>query len=102
MVKEHQNVVPLCAPTVPEEDAAFVPPKHDFVETFDRTPFIGMAKFPKLHCNGCPVVVDGKEQWEEKVSLKGGPKMEFLLDNGLDENSTPQEWFKAFLPIYNG
>ena len=101
MVEEPQNVVPLCAPTVPEEDAAFVPPKHDFAETFDRTPFVRMAKFPKLHRNGCPVVVDGKQQWEEKVSVKGGLKMEFLLDNGLDENSTPQEWFKAFLPIYD-
>ena len=99
MVKEPQNVVPLRAPTVPEEDAAFVPPKHDFAETFGHAPFIRMAKFPKLHCNGHPVVVDGKQQWEEKVSVKGGPKMEFLLNNGLDENSTPQEWFKAFLPV---
>ena len=62
MVKEPQNVVPLHAPTVPEEDAAFVPPKHDFAETFDRTPFIRMAKFPKLHHNSHPVVVDGKQQ----------------------------------------
>ena len=46
--------------------------------------------------------MDGKQQWEEKVSVKGGLKMEFLLDNGLDENSTPQECFKAFLPIYDG
>ena len=38
MVKERQNVVPLCAPTVPEEDAAFG-------ETFDCAPFVGMAKF---------------------------------------------------------
>ena len=102
MVEEPQNVVPLHAPSVPEEDAAFGPPKHDFAETFDHAPFVGIAKFPKLHRNGRPVVVDGKQQWEEKVSVKGGPKMEFLLDNGLDENSTPQEWFKAFLPIYNG
>ena len=101
MVEEPQNVVPLHVPTVPEEDAAFVPSKHDFAETFDHAPFVGTAKFPKLHHNGCPVVVDGKHQWEEKVSVKGGPKMEFLLDNGLDENSTPQEWFKAFLPIYD-
>ena len=72
-----------------------------FAETFDCTPFIGMAKFPKLHCNGYPVVVDGKQQWgREGVSVKGGPKMEFFVGyNGLDENSnTTQEWFKAFLP----
>ena len=53
MVEERQNVVPLCAPTVPEEDAAFG-------ETFDCAPFVGMAKFPKLHRNGRPVVMDGK------------------------------------------
>ena len=68
MVKEPQNVVPLCAPTVPEEDTAFVPPKHDLVETFDCTPFIRMAKFPKLHRNGCPVVVDEKTMGREGVS----------------------------------
>ena len=62
MVKEPQNVVPLHAPTVPEEDVAFVPPKHDFAETFDHAPFIEPAKFPKLHHSSHPVVVDGKQQ----------------------------------------
>ena len=79
-----------------------LPPYLHQFSTISGGNCIRTAKFPKLHHNGHPVVVDGKQQWEEKVSVKGGPKMEFLLDNGLDENSTPQEWFKAFLPIYDG
>ena len=32
----------------------------------------------------------------------GGPKTDFLLKHGLVERSSPQEWFNAFLPIYDG
>ena len=40
--------------------------------------------------------------WDGIVKLKGGPKPEFLEEHGLDDESTPQEWFKAFLPVFNG
>ena len=40
--------------------------------------------------------------WDDIAKLKGGPKPEFLEEHGLDDESTPQEWFKAFLPVFDG
>ena len=38
---------------------------------------------------------------EERVNIKGGPKANFLLEKGLNESSKPQDWFNAFLPIFD-
>ena len=38
---------------------------------------------------------------EERVNIKGGPKADFLLEKGLNESSRPQDWFNAFLPIFD-
>ena len=89
------------APTIPVEDAKFIPQKHNFAERFDRECFVGKEKVPKLHCNGVPVRVNGKQQMEERVNIKGGPKANFLLEKGLNESSKPQDWFNAFLPIFD-
>ena len=44
---ELKNVtVTLCAPTIPEEDATFVPQKHNFAETLEHSPFLGCQKIP--------------------------------------------------------
>ena len=101
-VVEPQNVTSLCAPTIPEDDAAFVPQKHNFSETFDRAPFLGKEKVPRRHRNGNPVIQDRKKVWDEKPNNNSGPKIEFLEEHGLNVDSSPQEWFKAFLPIYDG
>ena len=90
------------APTIPADESSFVPQKNDFVKTFDHHPFLGKTKVPKYHCNGQPVIVNGNPQYIEQVKLQGGPKVEFLLKNGLDENSSPQDWFTSFLPVYDG
>ena len=37
----------------------------------------------------------------EQFNTKGGPKVEFIQDNKLGVDSTPQDWFNAFLPLYN-
>ena len=87
-VEEPDNAAPLMhAPTIPVEDAEFIPQKHNFG--------------PKLHHNGVPVRVNGKQQMEERVNIKGGPKSNFLLAKGLNESSKPQDWFNAFLPIFD-
>ena len=101
-VVEPQNVTALRAPTIPKDDAAFVPQKHNFSEMFDRAPFLGKEKVPRCHRNGNPVLQDGKKVWDEKPNNNGGPKIEFLEERGLNVDSSPQEWFKAFLPIYDG
>ena len=102
-VEEPDNAAPLMhAPTIPVEDAEFVPQKHNFAERFDRECFVGTEKVPKLHRNGVPMRVNGKQQMEERVTTVGGPKAHFLLEKGLNESSKPQEWFNAFLPIFDG
>ena len=102
-VEEPDNAAPLMhTPTIPVEDATFVPQKHNFAERFDCECFVGKEKVPKLHHNGVPVRVNGKQQMEERVNLIGGPKADFLLEKGLNESSKPQDWFNAFLPIFDG
>ena len=51
-VEEPQNVVPMTAPTIPINEAAFVPQKHNFSQIFDHAPFLGLEKIPKRHHNG--------------------------------------------------
>ena len=101
-VEELQNNTSLRAPTIPADDTEFIPQKHNFSETFDRELFLGKEKILKRHKNGHLVLEDGKLVWDENVNIKGGPKMEFLEEHKLDENNLPQEWFNAFLPIYDG
>ena len=90
------------APTVLADDASFLPQKHDFAEEFDRLPFVGKEKIPKFHRNGRPVMKDGKQVFTEQFNSKEGPKAEFIQDNKLGVDSTPQDWFNAFLPLYDG
>ena len=47
-VEEPQNVVPMTAPTIPINDAAFVPQKHNFSQIFDCAPFLGLEKVPNV------------------------------------------------------
>ena len=101
-VEEPQNVVPMTAPTIPINEAAFVPQKHNFSQIFDHAPFLGSEKIPKRHHNGWSVIHDGKPVFEEKVNVMGGPKTDFLLKHGLDKRSSLEEWFNAFLPLYDG
>ena len=45
---------------------------------------------------------NGQTVWTEQFTNEGGPKAEFLFENGLNVNSTPQDWLMAFLPLNNG
>ena len=82
-MEEPENAAPLMhAPTIPVEDAEFIPQKHNFAERFDRECFVGKEKVPKLHCNGVPVRVNGKQQMEERVNIKGGPRPIFCWRKG--------------------
>ena len=90
------------APTIPEGEEHFVAPKQNFAEVFDRMPFLGKEKVPKYHGNRCPVIVNGEQVWEEQHTTKSGVKSEFITANNLHAESSPQDWFKAFLPIHDG
>ena len=76
-VEEPQNVVPMTAPTIPINEAAFVPQKHNFSQIFDHAPFLWLEKIPKHHHSGWSVIHDGKPVFEEKVNVMGGPKTDF-------------------------
>ena len=104
-VAEPGNIVgTLHAPTIPEEDALFVPQKHNFAETFDRSPFVGCQKIPRRHRNGHQMHDPHTNQpmWNEEVNINGGPRADWLKANHLDGNSSPADWFQAFLPVFDG
>jgi Transposase IS4 len=74
--------------------------KFNYTDKFEREDFIGSHKVPKLDRNGkvrrqsntnFPVL-------EEVPAAEGAPKPEFIQKNKLTTNSTPNEWFRAFLP----
>ena len=100
--KPPNRVATMHAPTVPADDMSFLPQKHDFAEEFDCFPFVGKEKIPKFHRNGYPVMKDRQPVWTEQPNIKGGPKAEFMHENGLSVDSTPQDWFNAYLPLYDG
>jgi hypothetical protein len=71
------------APTIPEENASFVPIKHNFGETFDRPLFTGREQTVKQKggqiqkdCNGSPIM-------EERVQEKGQVKEESIQKRNL-------------------
>ena len=102
-VPEPQNIVTtLHAPTVSRQDASLLPQKHNFVEVFDHEPFVAKEKIPQFHRNGQPMLNNGQTVWTEQFTNEGGPNAEFLFENGLNVNSTPQDWLMAFLPLYDG
>ena len=104
-VAEPDNVVGMLhAPTIPEEDALFVPQKHNFAETFDCSPFLGCHKIPCHHHNGHQMHDPHTNQpmWNEEVNINGGPRADWLKANNLNGNSSPADWFQAFLPVFDG
>jgi hypothetical protein len=88
------------APTVPEEDAAFVPVKHNFPETFDRDLFTGSEmQLVRLRNGRHKKESDGRIATAPQIRKKGKPNPTFLKTHELTINSAPVEFFEAFLPI---
>ena len=75
--------------------------KFDFVETFDRPPFLGLKEVDKLdRFKRRKFNPETKMPETERVPRnKGGPKSSFLREHNLDHTSMPHEWFEAFLPF---
>ena len=63
---------------------------------------LGKKRFPGITGMETLSYKMGKKVWDEKPNNNRGPKIEFLEEHGLNVDSSPQEWFKAFLPIYDG
>ena len=103
-VAEPTNTIPNArAPTIDEEDAAIVPVKHNFVETFDREVFGGTRKCIQLKRRGTRVTVkrnsDKTIMTKEMMRLKGGVSPEVMKKFDLNPSTTPAQYFEIFLPV---
>ena len=85
------------APTVPIDEAATVPIKFDFNETFDRPVFQGRHYIPWYDEAGNKVT-DAEAPQEIVVRKKLVPKREFQIRHSLSKHSDPVEFANAFLP----
>jgi hypothetical protein len=97
VVPDPTNLVPFRAPNTPDE---YPVPKHNYDYVFQREEFKGLHKVQRLDRFG-----KVKRQsntnfpvYEEIKAENGAPKQEFINKYYLSINSTPNEWFCAFLP----
>ena len=88
-------------PTLQEGETIGVK-RYNYAEEFDRDPFTGIAKQPKIWNNGRVAVDrDGNVIYEERGHINTVPNIDFCKEHDLDLTSHPAEWFQAFLPIKN-
>ena len=86
------------APTIPEGETTSEN-KYDFVNCFDRPPFVGEVKVPVLNrFKKRKLDHQGKPMYETKLRENGMPDPSFIKKNNLDYSSHPSNWFRAFLP----
>jgi hypothetical protein len=96
----HNQFAGARAPTVPEEDAAFVPVKHNFHETFDPDLLTGSeCKLVRLGNGRYKKESDVRIATAPQIRKIGMPNPTFLKTHKLTINSAPVEFFEAFLPI---
>ena len=97
---------PIKDPTVgtqfhlPTSDDVSVVEKKKYSQTFDRAPFVGVAKVDKIDRFKKRKIgrATGKFNQEIVKIENGGPTSEFLRENNLDHTSLPHECFEVFLP----
>ena len=99
-VQEPVNNFLSHAPTIPAEDAAFVPVKRNFAERFSRETFSGVDRVAMTFKNK-KVMKDrnGSVMYEDKVRKVGVPCPLFLKQHKLNAKSSPARFFEAFLPV---
>jgi len=89
----------LHPPTVPEEDMDHVVPKHNYSQCFEREEFGGTVEEPARYRNGhIKRDANGDAIYEKRIYIKGGVHSEWMKKHRLGLDSTPQDWFRAFLP----
>jgi Transposase IS4/SAP domain len=99
VVEEPINTFKARAPTIPEEDHAFVPVKHNYLETFERPEFTGEKKVAVHFRNGQVKRKDGNIIYETVSRKTGSPRSSWLKKLHLTNRSHPIEFFEAFLPV---
>ena len=88
------------APTIPEEDAEYVPLKHDFDIEFERPAFTGTKEKYRMNRRGIPIKdKDGKFIFDTETRTKGCVNPSFTQKQKLGIDSTPDEFVSVFLPF---
>mmetsp|Transcript_1477 Transcript_1477/g.2048 ORF Transcript_1477/g.2048 Transcript_1477/m.2048 type:complete len:119 (-) Transcript_1477:315-671(-) len=78
-------------------------PKHDYAEAFDHVHLLVAQKNAIILCKGQRKKdKDGNIDYSAIVRENGGPGPKFLEKHYVTIVSLPQNWSKAFLPIYDG
>ena len=93
-VEDRSSIRP---PTLPvgEVEAS----KFDFLETFDRPPFVGEVERPVLNrFKRIKVDRNGKCLTQAEVRERGRVNPAFVQKNKLSATSHPSDWFGSFLP----
>jgi hypothetical protein len=99
-IQDPNNVPGLVALTTQAVGGRVEPEKYNFTDSFDREPFVALAKEYQLDRNGNvkkdrdqnPIMVDN-------VKKKGRPTLQFLTKNKLTTHSHRIEWLQARLPM---
>ena len=107
--KEHHNQydidgVSFRGPTEPEnESRGRYQKKKDYTHGIDRGVFTGQAKFPMFKRNGnFKTDKNGDIEYEKRPCFETVPDIDWCVSKGLNLESSPAEWFDAFVPIKNG
>ena len=88
------------APTIREEDAEFVPVKHDYSETFVRERFGATFEEDLCFSNGRQKYnTDGSAKKQDVTRERGRVNPDFIARNGLTISSHPADFVAAFLPL---
>ena len=101
VVSDPTHDTEIRAPTVPEGENTHAI-KYDFVQIFDRPPFVAQIdrpvydRFRRKKVNS----KTGKCLKEKVRRKKGCPNPRFIEKHNLDVDSEPSDWFEAFLPRY--
>ena len=95
-VEEPTNPFQARAPTVPEEDHFHVPKKYNFDLTIQRKAFTGKVKTKVVKRYGQNRMQ--KVIYESRNYTEGRPCPDFISRHGLNTNSHPAAWFRAFCP----
>jgi hypothetical protein len=99
-VAEPNRMCGLVAPTTHSAGVTMEARKFNYLETFDRDPFIAMSNEWVRSSSG-KLRVDqrtGEPLLQEAIHEKGRPKWSFLKQNNLTEDSHLAEWFFSLLP----
>jgi hypothetical protein len=97
---ENPNFACARAPTVPADEAANVPVKHNFDERFEQPPFTATYETEETFGNGrLKYNRDGSNRKVKKPVERGRVNPTFVKNNNLTVESHPVDFVHGFFPV---